>query len=75
MRKLLFALSLIGGLLSVPAGLMADDGQKNRIRLFLSDGERLDFDAAIVDSITTSATVQTVWYADTGRTGGHALRH
>ncbi|MBQ9669343.1 MAG: hypothetical protein IJV45_11485 [Prevotella sp.] len=68
MRKLLFALSLIGGLLSVPAGLMADDGQKNRIRLFLSDGERLDFDAAIVDSITTSATVQTVWYADTCRT-------
>ncbi|MBQ8128010.1 MAG: hypothetical protein IJ176_06400 [Prevotella sp.] len=68
MRTILLALTLLAGMLSAPTALSADDGQKKTIRLFLSDGQLLDFDADEVDSITTSATVQTVWYADTCRT-------
>lgn len=68
MRKLLFILSLIGGLLSVPTNLMADEGQKKSIRLFLNTGELLDFDADVIDSITFSSNAQTIWYDDTCRT-------
>lgn len=68
MRKLLFILSLIGGLLAVPTNLMADEGQKKSIRLFLNTGELLDFDAEDIDSITFTSNVQTIWYDDTCRT-------
>lgn len=68
MRKLLFIMSLIGGLLSIPSTLLADDGQKKTIRLFLNSGDLLDFDAEDIDSITTTADSQTIWYADTCRT-------
>ena len=39
MKKILFTLSLIAGLFSVPSSLQADDGEKKTIRFFLSDGE------------------------------------
>lgn len=68
MRKILFALCLISGFFSVPNNLMADEGQKKTIRLFLNDGQLLEFDASSVDSITTNSTSQTFWYADTCRT-------
>lgn len=68
MRKLLFIFSLIGILLSVPASLMADEGQKKSIRLFLNTGEQLDFDAAVIDSMTYTSNAQTIWYDDTCRT-------
>lgn len=67
MRKLLFILSLIGGLLSVPTNLMADEGQKKSIRLFLNTGELLDFYADVIDSITFTSNAQTIWYDDTCR--------
>ena len=68
MRKLLFILSLIGGLLSVPTNLMADEGQKKTIRMFLNTGEQLDFDANVIDSMTFTSDAQTIWYDDTCRT-------
>ena len=69
MRKLLFILSLIGGLLSVPTNLMADEGQKKKtIRMFLNTGEQLDFDANVIDSMTFTSDAQTIWYDDTCRT-------
>ena len=67
MRKLLFILSLIGGLLSVPTNLMADEGQKKTIRMFLNTGEQLDFDAEDIDSITNTFETQTIWYSGTSR--------
>ncbi len=65
MRRILFAFSLILGLLSVPTQLFADDGQKKTVRFFLNTGETLDFDAAEIDSITTTLDKQTVWLSDT----------
>ena len=43
MRKLLFIMFLIGGMLSIPTTLLADEGQKKTIRLFLNSGDLLDF--------------------------------
>lgn len=68
MRKILFVLCLISGFFSIPYNLMADEGQKKTIRLFLNDGQLLEFDASSVDSITTNSTSQTIWYTDTCRT-------
>lgn len=68
MRKILFVLCLISGFFSIPCNLMADEGQKKTIRLFLNDGQLLEFDASTVDSITTNSTSQTIWYTDTCRT-------
>lgn len=68
MRKLLFIMFLIGGMLSIPTTLLADEGQKKTIRLFLNSGDLLDFDAEDIDSITTTVDSQTFWYAGTSRT-------
>lgn len=67
MRKQFFMISLVGILLCVPASMLADEGQKKSIRLFLNTGELLDFDATVIDSITFASGSQIIWYDDTCR--------
>lgn len=68
MKINLLALCLISAFFSVPCNLLADEGQKKIIRLFLSDGQLLEFDAGSIDSISATSTHQTIWYADANRT-------
>ncbi|MCR5066030.1 MAG: hypothetical protein K6A67_09735 [Bacteroidales bacterium] len=69
MRRIIFTLILTSILLSIPFHMMADEGleRNNIVRFFLHSGETLDFNAALIDSIATTATWQTVWYEDTCR--------
>ena len=67
MRKFLFLLSLLCGLLANFSQVKADSGQDKTIRFFLNTGELLDFDATLIDSITTTAGQQTIWFSDTCR--------
>lgn len=64
MRRFLFILSLILGLQTLSLQLFADDGQRKSIRLFLKTGETIDFNAAEVDSITSTLDVQKIWKGD-----------
>ena len=68
MKRFLFTISLVCCLSSVftnTAKATDDEGKTQKIRLFLNSGETLDFDAALVDSITATTKVQTIWYEDT----------
>lgn len=67
MRKTLFTIAMIMGLLATPCVLVAqtgtsdDDSPKKMLRVFLNTGEIIDFDAAEIDSITTDNLLQTIW--------------
>ena len=67
MRKTLFTLTMILGLLATPMALSAktnainDDSPKKMLRFFLNTGEMVDFNAAEIDSITTDANTQMIW--------------
>ena len=67
MRKTLFTLTMILGLLATPMALSAktnainDDSPKKMLRFFLNTREMIDFNAAEIDSITTDANTQMIW--------------
>lgn len=67
MRKALFTLTMILGLLAAPIALRAqtnasnEDSPKKMLRFFLNTGELVDFDAAEIDSITTDIQSQMIW--------------
>lgn len=67
MRKTLFTLTMILGLLAAPMILRAqtnannEDSPKKMLRFFLNTGEMMDFDAAEIDSITTDIQTQMIW--------------
>ncbi len=67
MRKTLFTLTMILGLLATPMALCAqtnannEDSPKKMLRFFLNTGEMMDFDAAEIDSITTDIQTQMIW--------------
>ncbi len=71
MKRLLYELSLLIGLLIAPIGVQADnttttDGeQQNIIRMYMNTGETIDFNAALIDSITATPTAQCIWMPDT----------
>ncbi len=71
MKSLLYQLSLLLGLLIAPIGVQADnttitDGeQQNIIRMYMNTGETIDFNAALIDSITATLTAQCIWMPDT----------
>ena len=67
MRKDLFTLTMIVGLLAAPMAFRAqtsaanEDSPKKMLRFFLNTGEMVDFNAAEIDSITTDANTQMMW--------------
>lgn len=66
MKRNLFIISLLCCLLSMHTISYAqetDDQSKKTIRLFLNTGETLNFNAAEIDSITTTAETQCIWQA------------
>ena len=74
MKKFLYLSILVCSLLSIPSSLTAkvnsgDDGnQKKNIRIFLNTGEIFNYEASEIDSITTTAKTQTIWYEGTSHT-------
>ena len=68
MRKLFYALSLTATLLFVCGNTLADDVNKNTLRFFMSTGEVLDFNAELIDSISTTDNQQQLWIGDVCQT-------
>ncbi|MBR5687710.1 MAG: hypothetical protein IKX36_07110 [Prevotella sp.] len=62
MRKFLLFPVLALCLLSVSTSLYAqEDGEQKKVRMFLNDGDILDFNYSEIDSITATPTIQKVW--------------
>ena len=65
MRKTLIVFVMIWGLAALTSTLCAQtdasDNPKKMLRVFLNNGEMLDFDANMIDSITNNAQTQTIW--------------
>lgn len=67
MRKTLFTLAMIMGLLATTMSLRAEsnvsdeDNPKKMVRFFLNTGEMMDFNAEEIDSITTDTQTQMIW--------------
>ena len=68
MRKLLYVLSLTATFLFVCENALADDANKNTLRFFMSSGEVLDFNAELIDSISTTGNQQQLWIGDVCQT-------
>ena len=68
MRKLFYALSLTATLLFFFFITLADDVNKNTLRFFMSTGEVLDFNAELIDSISTTDNQQQLWIGDVCQT-------
>ncbi len=66
MRRFLFCFSLLLCVCLAPvSAFAADDERPHTVRLFLNDGERLDFSSAEVDSITMTPEAHCIWMAGT----------
>ena len=63
MRKFLFFPFIAFLLFSVPVTLYAQENSQQRIvKMFLHDGDILDFNSSEIDSITATLTIQKVWH-------------
>ncbi len=66
MKRFLFVFSLLLCVCLAPVSTFAADGERpHTVRLFLNDGERLDFSSAEVDSITMTPEAHCIWMAGT----------
>lgn len=77
MKRPVFISLLLTVLLFIPVGVLAktslqesnaEDDSRKLIRIFLNNGEILDFDTSEIDSITTASGMQRIWRNETFRT-------